>query len=174
MDKINCDNDKCEIDSDDKGKEVGVDLDLEVSEWINTDGRDINLKDLRGKVVVIEVFQIFCPACVTHGLPQIGRLHRIFQDETRVYVLGLHSVFEHHEVMQKESLKVFLSEFRYSFPVAIDKSVDGKGLPATMRKFGLMGTPSLIIIDQNGKLQEILFGAIDDLSLGLKIGKMLK
>ncbi len=38
--------------------------DLQVEKWFNTDC-DINLADLRGKVVVIEAFQMLCPGCVT-------------------------------------------------------------------------------------------------------------
>ncbi|USN88305.1 MAG: TlpA family protein disulfide reductase [Candidatus Nomurabacteria bacterium] len=148
-------------------------MELVVAEWLNTDGKEIKLSELKGKVVLIEVFQMLCPGCVTHSLPQAKRLHSIFRDREKVVVLGLHSVFEHHEAMRKESLHAFLSEFRYDFPVAIDQHKDNDRLPETMKKFDLNGTPSLIIIDKKGELREIVFGAIDDLVLGIKIGKLL-
>ena len=43
--------------------------DLQVAEWINNDG-PVTLLGLRGKVVVLEAFQMLCPGCVAHGLPQ--------------------------------------------------------------------------------------------------------
>lgn len=167
----NCDGGKCEI-SNVENKKTQT-LELEVSDWLNTDGKDLKLSDLLGKVVVIDVFQMLCPACVNHSLPQASRLHSFFRDQSKVCVIGLHSVFEHHEAMQKESLKAFLYEFRYDFPVAIDKYLNNSPIPETMKKYNLQGTPSLIIIDQEGNLKEILFGVVDDLVLGLKIGKLL-
>ena len=45
---------------------------LSVSQWFNTD-EDITLLGLRGKVVVIEAFQMLCPGCVTHGFARSRR-----------------------------------------------------------------------------------------------------
>lgn len=167
-----CDDGKCLIPNVENKKTQT--LELEVSDWLNTDGKDIKLSDLIGKVVIIDVFQMLCPACVNHSLPQASRLHYIFRDQSKVCVIGLHSVFEHHEAMQKESLKAFLYEFRYDFPVAIDKHLNNSPIPETMKKCNLQGTPSLIIIDQEGNLKETLFGVVDDLILGLKIGRLLR
>lgn len=167
-----CDDGKCQVPIA-ENKKVQT-FELEVSDWLNTNSKDIKLSDLLGKVVIIDVFQMLCPACVNHSLPQAQRLYTRFRDQSEVCVIGLHSVFEHHEAMQKESLKAFLYEFRYDFPVAIDKHINNSPLPQTMKKFNLQGTPSLIIIDQEGNLKETLFGVVDDLVLGLKIGKLLK
>lgn len=43
-------------------------LELDVQEWVNHEG--LSNEDLRGKVVVVEVFQMLCPGCVNHGVPQ--------------------------------------------------------------------------------------------------------
>lgn len=70
---------------------------LAVSQWFNTPD-PISLTALRGKVIVIEAFQMLCPGCVSHGLPQAQRIHDLFPRED-VVVLGLHTVFEHHAAM---------------------------------------------------------------------------
>ncbi|MEQ8206410.1 MAG: TlpA family protein disulfide reductase, partial [Woeseia sp.] len=62
---------------------------LRVSAWLNTDA-PITLAGLRGSVVVIEAFQMLCPGCVSHGLPQARRIAETFRDED-VVVLGLRS-----------------------------------------------------------------------------------
>lgn len=67
--------------------------DLIVSEWLNTD-TPLSLAILRGKIVVIEAFQMLCPGCVQHGLPQAQTIQRTFPTAD-VTVIGLHSVFEH-------------------------------------------------------------------------------
>ena len=69
---------------------------LAITRWFNTDG-NLTLADLRGEVVVIEAFQMLCPGCVSHGLPQAKRIQQAFGND--VTVLGLHSVFEHHDAM---------------------------------------------------------------------------
>ncbi|MDE2906046.1 MAG: TlpA family protein disulfide reductase, partial [Acidobacteriota bacterium] len=50
---------------------------LETIDWLNTD-EPVLLDALRGKVVLIEAFQMLCPGCVSHGLPQAMRVHRVF------------------------------------------------------------------------------------------------
>ena len=37
--------------------------------WFNSP-HDIALEALRGQVVVMEAFQMLCPGCVSHGIPQ--------------------------------------------------------------------------------------------------------
>ena len=149
-------------------RELRIAPELEVTEWLGTD-RPLSLHDLRGRVVLIEAFQMLCPGCVSHGLPQARRVSETFAlDE--VVVLGLHSVFEHHEAQgTREALEAFLHEYRIPFPVAID-APDGRGrLPRTMARYGLQGTPSLLLIDRQGRLREQAFGTVPDLVLGAEI-----
>ena len=143
---------------------------LTVSEWFNTD-RNLTLADLRGKVVVIEAFQMLCPGCILHGIPLAQTIERTFPAE-KVAVIGLHTVFEHHSAMTPVSLKAFLHEFRITFPVAVDLA--GKGdLPVTMAAYGMRGTPSLLLIDQDGNLREHHFGQVSEMQLGAEIGTLL-
>ena len=73
--------------------------------WFNTrGGAAVQLADLRGKVVVLHAFQMLCPACVHHGLPQAQRIHALFAPQD-VAVIGLHTVFEHHAAMTPVSLQ---------------------------------------------------------------------
>lgn len=51
---------------------------LEVERWFNTDDPP-TLARLRGRVVVLHAFQMLCPGCVAHALPQAKRLHEIAQ-----------------------------------------------------------------------------------------------
>ncbi len=142
----------------------------ETSAWLNSPG-PLPLSDLRGKVVVLHAFQMLCPGCVLHGLPQAQRIHESFADD-RVAVIGLHSVFEHHASMQLEALKAFVGEFRFSFPIAVDRP-NGLGLPCTMAAYQLQGTPSLLLIDPQGNLRHHYFGRPDDLVVGAAIGQLL-
>lgn len=139
---------------------------LDVSDWV---GPPQSLAELRGRVVLIEVFQMLCPACVTMGIPQARRIRR---SHPEVSVIGLHSVFEHHSVMERPALEVFLSEFGVDFPVGIDRPGLGT-LPRTMRRYALRGTPTTLLIDRAGRLRLSHLGVLDDLALGVALGRLL-
>ncbi|MBM3569000.1 MAG: TlpA family protein disulfide reductase [Alphaproteobacteria bacterium] len=144
---------------------------LEVARWFNVTTPPTQA-DLVGRVVALHVFQLLCPGCVFHGLPQAQRLARIFPSDA-LQVIGLHSVFEHHDAMTDVVLEAFLHENRISFPVAVDRP-DGKGgLPATMRRWGFRGTPTLVLIDRQGRIRHHGFGQEDDLAVGAAIGALL-
>ncbi len=147
-------------------------LELQVDQWMNTKA-DITLDNCLGKVVLIEAFQMLCPGCVEHGLPQAQKAYQLFSPDDLV-VLGLHTVFEHHAAMGPESLKAFLHEYRISFPVGIDTPADKGPVPKTMTSYQLQGTPSLILIDRRGYLRWQKFGAISDLQLGAEIMALIK
>lgn len=140
---------------------------LFVREWLNTP-TPITLESLKGKVVLIEAFQMLCPGCVSHGLPQAVRVQETFRKED-VAVLGLHTVFEHHDAQQSATaLRAFLHEYRIPFPVGIDMPEDGP-LPRTMTAFAMQGTPTLLLFDRAGNLRAQHFGSVPDLRLGAEI-----
>lgn len=143
---------------------------LDVSEWLNTP--DGGAPDVRDKIVALHFFQMLCPGCVLHGLPQAQRLLRS-ADPQRVAVVGVHSVFEHHDAMEPAALKAFIAEFGYSFPIAIDRASDDGPIPRTMKRLNLRGTPTWLLIDRNQRVRAHIFGRIDDLVLGLEIGALM-
>lgn len=143
----------------------------EVSRWFNTE-QPLSLEALRGRVVVVEAFQMLCPGCVLHGLPQATRVNHAFSP-SQVAVIGLHTVFEHHDAMTPTSLQVFLHEYQIGFPVGVDQPADHGGPPRTMRAYGLRGTPTLLVIDAQGRLRHHHFGQIGDLSLGAEIAELI-
>jgi peroxiredoxin len=143
-----------------------------VSQWFNTP-QPLTLAGLRGRVVALHTFQMLCPGCVAHGLPQAQRLHALFAEKD-VAVVGLHTVFEHHAAMTPVSLQAFIHEYRLAFPIGVDEpSDDANGIPHTMRLYGFRGTPSLVVIDREGRVRHHGFGVEDDLSIGALIGRLL-
>ncbi len=141
--------------------------------WFNHDGA-LQLTDLRGRVVVLHAFQMLCPGCVQHGLPQAQRIHVAFAPQD-VAVVGLHTVFEHHAAMTPVSLQAFLHEYRIAFPVGVDAAGTDPHdpIPLTMRAYGMQGTPTLVLIDRHGDLRHHAFGAEDDLALGAAIAALI-
>jgi peroxiredoxin len=151
---------------------------LRVSQWFNSD-RVITLDELRGKVVLIHTFQMLCPACVMHATPQAAHLWQHYRQggNNNVVVLGLHTVFEHHDVMTPAALAVYLHEFRVPFPVGVDMPGDNGPIPQTMSAYNTQGTPTTLLIDGAGRLRKHHFGVesdrqliadIDQLNVGLE------
>lgn len=141
------------------------------SRWFNTDNR-LSLEQLRGKVIMLHSFQMLCPGCAIHALPQAQRVYDFF-DSRQLAVVGLHTVFEHHAAMGADALAAFLHEYRYQFPVGIDQPRVGETTPSTMAAYGLRGTPSLLLIDRNGLIRLHHFGRMEDLELGSHITALI-
>jgi hypothetical protein len=143
------------------------------SAWLNA-AEPLTLAALRGHVVVLHAFQMLCPACVQHGLPQAQRIERVFGD-AGVVVLGLHTVFEHHEAMTPVALAAFLHEYRIGFPVGIDapSATPGDPVPITMQTYAMRGTPTLLLFDRQGALRRHAFGVEDDMSVAAAITALL-
>ena len=49
----------------------------DIAQWFNTD-RPLRLADLRGQVVLVHAFQMLCPGCVMHAMPQARQAHALY------------------------------------------------------------------------------------------------
>jgi thiol-disulfide isomerase/thioredoxin len=145
---------------------------LRTTRWFNSDA-PITLEALRGRVIVLHAFQMLCPGCVSHGLPQVQRVHALFDPED-VAVIGLHTVFEHHTAMTPVSLAAFLHEYKVAFPVGVDAPGENSDLPQTMAAYAMRGTPTLVLIDRGGRRRLQHFGHVEDLALGAEIMALMR
>ncbi len=144
---------------------------LETIAWINSE-KPLLLSDLKGKVIVIHAFQMLCPACVVHSVPQARAIYDYYARKD-VEVIGLHSVFEHHDVMTFDALKAFAAEYRIPYPIAVDKPSEHSPVPKTMTSYQMRGTPTLIILDKTGEIKLNHFGQMNDMQVGSIIGGLL-
>lgn len=144
---------------------------IEASEWFNTDAPP-TLLGLRGRVVVLHAFQMLCPGCVQAGLPQAQKIASLFPPDD-VAVIGIHTVFEHHDAMTPVSLAAFIHEYRLRFPIAVDRQSKTGPIPRTMAAYGMRGTPSLVLIDRMGNIRRHAFGAEDDMRVGAEIAMLV-
>lgn len=155
-----------------KGDGAAPAPDWQVTQWLNTKAA-LDLAALRGRVVVLHAFQMLCPGCVNHGVPQAERIHRQFE-RSDVAVIGMHTVFEHHSVMTPDALRVFLHEFGITHPVGVDRAIPGDPVPATMRAYQLQGTPTLVLIDRQGRRRFQQFGRVEDLAASAEVMRLVR
>ena len=141
-----------------------------VTRWFNAEA--LALESLRGRPVFLHAFQMLCPGCVQHAVPQSLKVAEAFA-RTDLAVVGLHAVFEHHHAMGPEALAVYLHENRIRYPVGVDAHEDGQDIPLTMRVYAMQGTPTLVLIDRGGRIRRQHFGLVDDLRLGAELATLL-
>ena len=154
----------------DSGEQRQIAPELAVAKWFNSE--PLTLAQLRGRVLLVHAFQMLCPGCVAHGTPQAERAHRLFKN-TDLCVIGLHTVFEHHDAMTPTALAAFIHEYRLTMPIGVDRPGDGSPLPVTMARYGMRGTPTAILIGRSGEILYHGFGAEDDMALGALIASAL-
>lgn len=144
-------------------------MNIKVEKWLNTQ-HNFSISEFKGKVVVIYAFQMLCPGCVSHAIPQAKKVNALFAGK-ELAVIGLHSVFEHHEAMKEVSLRAFIHENKIPFPVAIDMPAENPDnpIPQSMQFYAMKGTPSVLIFDQKGQLRKHRFGHQDDMIIAAEI-----
>ena len=136
--------------------------DWDTSEWINSE--PINLAGLKGKVVVIDFFQLWCPGCNSFSIPLMHHWEQVFEKEAsddHIAFVSIHTVFEGHSFQTPKRLRRFLKQKGINHAVGIDRHIDGNRLPETMRRYGTSGTPEMAIIDKYGILRMQHFGGFD-------------
>lgn len=81
-------------------------VDLDIEEWIN--GKATNISNERGKPILIKVFQVNCPGCFTHGIPEVLDIINKFSDSP-LLVWGLATAFEDFHLNNLDNLKKLMN-----------------------------------------------------------------
>ncbi len=133
--------------------------DWDIAEWINSE--PLSLSGLKGKVIVIDFFQLWCPGCNSFSIPLMHHWEQVFEKEAsegRITFVSIHTVFEGHNFQTPKRLRRFLKKKGINHAVGIDRHIDGNRLPETMRLYNTMGTPEMAIIDKHGNIRLQRFG----------------
>ena len=109
------------------------------TEWMNTSG-EISLKELRGKVVILDFWTYCCINCM-HILPDLKYLERKYPNQ--LVVIGVHHPKFDNE---KDSANIREAIVRYEIEHPVVNDSDG----VLGRKFNFSSWPTLMIIDPEG------------------------
>jgi len=132
---------------------------LEIAEWINGDG--VTLENLRGKVVVLDFFQMWCPGCNSFSIPLMAQWEEHFAEEVaagKLVLLSIHTVFEGHDYQSPERLRPYLKKKGIHHLVGVDRHRGDDAIPETMKRFQTRGTPEIAILDKQGRIRFQHFG----------------
>lgn len=131
-------------------------------EWLNVGG-PITLRDLRGKVVLLDFWTFCCINCM-HVLPDLAFLEKKYANE--LVVIGVHSAKFDNE---KETGNIRKAILRYEIehPVVNDANM------TIWRKFQISSWPSLVLIDPEGNYCGVAPGEGNRELLDTVIGKVI-
>lgn len=143
-----------------------------VSEWMNSS--PLTLKELKGKVVIVDFFQLWCPGCNSFSIPLMLKWEEAYKNNPAIQLLGIHTVFEGHDYQTPERLRNYIKEKKISHPVAVDHYVRDIRIPETMILYQTRGTPEMVIIDKKGVIRFKQFGSFDIYKAERLIEQLLK
>jgi thiol-disulfide isomerase/thioredoxin len=148
---------------------------IPVGTWMNSSA--LNLKDLKGQVVVLSFWAPWCPSCRTLT-PSLVDLYNENKDRgftiigyTRLYGTYRDDVEDLGKVKKEEELehiKKYLERKKIPYPIAI---ADDK---AVLDSYKISGLPTLVFIDKKGNVSFTKIGAGSIPFLKQKIKQLLE
>ena len=126
------------------------------------DGGRVRLADLRGKVVLVNLWATWCPAYV-HEAPRLQEIYAAYRDQGFV-VLGVNTTYQD----DRAKVAQFVRERGLMFPIPLDTAnVVG---PA----YGARLLLTSFLIERAGRIVERQLGEIDEQSLGERVAALLR
>lgn len=125
------------------------------------DGGEASLRDLRGNVVVANLWGTWCLPC-RDELPELVELARIYDDRP-VVILGL--AVDSGDV---DEIREFLEDFGVEYPNWM------MGMDDAVATFGAVGFPTTVIVDPEGWIRKELLGPQTAASLTEEIETLLR
>ncbi len=124
-------------------------------------GKKIALKDLKGKIVVLNFWATWCGPC-RREIPDLNRLVDKYSGNKDVVFIGITDD-------QKQRVSNFLGQNEFKYTVAFDIS-------NTYEKYNVTAVPTHVIIDRSGYISARIVGSLPEMDkiLGEKIEKLLK
>jgi glutathione peroxidase-family protein len=117
------------------------------TDWLN--GPPLQVADLRGKVVLVDVWTFGCWNCY-RSFPWLKSLESRF-GEQEFQVVGIHSPeFEHEKARERVAAKT--RKFGLTHPVMLDNDF------AYWRALGNRYWPAFYLVDRQGMIREVFVG----------------
>ncbi|MGH9426798.1 MAG: TlpA family protein disulfide reductase, partial [Terriglobia bacterium] len=107
------------------------------------EGREIQLKGLRGNVVLLNFWATWCGPCRLE-MPVVEKLHQQFHGKgLRVFGVNDEDI---------DTIRDYVAEHEYSFPTLMDTNQQAMNL------YRIRGIPTMVVIDREGKIAQYRLG----------------
>ena len=112
------------------------------------DGRAVDLKAYRGKVVFLNIWATWCPTCVDE-MPSMERLYQEFKGKDfEILAVSVDS-------SGANTVAPFMKRHHLSFPALLDPQA------TAAKRYGVTGVPESFIINKEGIVKKVVIGPIN-------------
>ncbi len=142
LDYVPGDGQVVQVDADERGDVVDI-------TGTSLDGDDVDLGELRGRIVVLNVWGSWCNPCRAEA-PRLVEAQRQLDDDAAF--VGLFSRADN-----TDAARAFEREYGITYPTIDD---DGESLLALGPRFAPRGAPNTILLDRTGRVAAVISGAV--------------
>ena len=128
----------------------------------NLEGKNITLSDLRGQVVLVNLWASWCGPCRIE-MPAMQQVYETYKDQGFTIV----AVNATNQDSVTNAL-AFAEELNLTFPIVLD--VDGEA----SANYNLRSLPSSFFVDKNGEIQEVVIGSMSESLLRVRVEQLLE
>ena len=135
-----------------KKEEVIKAKEFNIKQWIDANGEEtkqFKLSDFDGNFKVLYCFQNWCPGCHSRGLPDVQKMVKALEGNSKVTFLAIQTVFEGFEANTYEKMVETQKQYDLKIPFGHDAGDDGKSRSNIMTNYQTGGTPWFIFIDKH-------------------------
>jgi cytochrome c biogenesis protein CcmG, thiol:disulfide interchange protein DsbE len=121
------------------------------------DGNPVRLADLRGEVVLLNIWATWCPPC-REEMPSMQRLHEEFGAQgLHVVAVSIDAPLGRMDAGGRPggNVEAFAREMRLTFPMWLDPAGD------IQRTYRTTGVPESFVIDRHGNIVKKVIGATE-------------
>ena len=125
------------------------------------DGSSMSLSDLRGQVVIVNVWTSWCPPC-KREMPAFQRVYQEY--ESRGLVILAVDAFQ-QDIL--EDVRLFVNNNALTFPILLDERSE------VLSTYQISAFPSTFFVDQEGVIRKVVIGAVSEPLLRSQVEEML-
>ena len=114
---------------------------------VSTDGKEINLADYKGKVVILDFWATWCGPC-RRGVPDLVSIQKNYKDNVVVIGISL------DDDRTKRDILPFMTEYGVNYPIVFGTS------EVVMNYGNIRAIPTSFIIDQKGNIVDKHIGLV--------------
>ena len=114
------------------------------------DGKEVTLSKLKGKVILLDFWATWCAPC-RESIPHLIQLYKTYQKN------GLEVIGMNMDRGDMDTVRHFIKSIDIPYPIVITPD-------HVERSYGVIGLPTTILIDKEGKIREKILGFTSEIA----------